>query len=55
MTAIKTDHHATTFEIDSVDDQKRGPSFCKFNNSLLDDDLFIERKNFPKVDNSMEE
>ena len=50
VTAIKTDHHVITLEIDSVDDQKRGPSFWKFNNSLLDDVLFVERlrKNFPK-------
>ena len=49
VTAIKTDHHAITLEIDSVDDQKRGPSFWKFNNSLLDDVLFVERlrENFP--------
>ena len=36
VTAIKTDHHAITLEIDSVDDQRRGPAFWKFNNSLLD-------------------
>ena len=44
VTAIRTDHHAITLEIDS------GPSFWKFNNSLLDDDLFVERlrENFPK-------
>ena len=50
VTAIKTDHHAITLEIDSVDDQKRGPSFWKFNDSLLDDVLFVERlrKTFPK-------
>ena len=50
MTAIKTDHHAITLEIDSVADQQRGPSFWKFNNSLLDDVLFVERlrENFLK-------
>ena len=32
-----------TLEIDSVDDQQCGPSFWKFNNSLLDDVLFVER------------
>ena len=49
VTAIKTDHYAITLEIDSADDQQRGPSFWKFNNSLLDDILFVEhlRKNFP--------
>ena len=50
VTAIKTDHHAETLEIDSVDNQQRGPSFWKFNNRLLDDVLFVERlrENFPK-------
>ena len=50
VTAIRTDHHAIILEIDSLDDQRRGPSFWKFNNSLLDDALFIERLrvNFPK-------
>ena len=40
VTAIRTDHNAITLEIDSLDDQQRGPSFWKFNNSLLDDALF---------------
>ena len=50
VTAIRTDHHAITLEIDSINDQQRGPSFWKFNNCLLDDDLFVERlrENFPK-------
>ena len=50
VTAIRTDHHAITLEIDSLNDQQRGPSFWKFNNSLLDDAFFVERlrENFPK-------
>ena len=50
MTAIKMDHDAVTLEIDGVDDQQRGPSFWKFNNSLLDNILFVEHlcENFPK-------
>ena len=40
VTAIRTDHHAITLEIDSLNDQQRGPSFWKFNNSLLDDAFF---------------
>lgn len=50
VTAIKTDHHAVTLEIDSVDDQQHGPFFWKFKNSLLDDILFLERlrENFSK-------
>ena len=43
VTAIRTDHSAVTLEIDSLEDQQRGPSFWKFNNSLLDDALFIQR------------
>ena len=50
VTAIRTDHRAITLEIDSLSDQQRGPSFWKFNNSLLDDAFFVERlrENFPK-------
>ena len=49
VTAIKTDHLAITLEIDSLDDQQREPSFWKFNNSLLQDPVFIQslRENFP--------
>ncbi|XP_068716927.1 chromosome transmission fidelity protein 18 homolog [Montipora capricornis] len=49
VTAIRTDHSAITLEIDSLDDQQRGPSFWKFNNNLLDDALFVQRlcENFP--------
>ena len=49
MTAIRTDHHAITLEI-SLNDQQPGPPFWKFNNSFLDDVLFVERlrENFPK-------
>ena len=43
VTAIRMDHSAITLEIDSLDDQQRGPSYWKFNNSLLDDALFIQR------------
>ena len=50
VTAIRTDHHAIILEIDSLNDQQRGPSFWKLNNSLLDDAFFVERlrENFPK-------
>ena len=41
VTAIKTDHSAITLEIDSLDDQQRGPSFWKFNNSLFEDPPFV--------------
>ena len=50
VTAIRTAHHAIILEINSLDDQERDPSFWKFNNSLLDDVLFVQRlrENFPK-------
>jgi len=50
VTAIRTDHHTIILEINSLDDQRCGPSFWKFNNSLFDDSLFVERLrvNFPK-------
>ena len=50
VTAIRIDHSAITLEIDSLDDQQRGPSFWKFNNSLWADTLFVQRlrENFPK-------
>ena len=41
-TAIKTDHSAITLEINSLKDQQRGPSFWKFNNSLLEDPLYAQ-------------
>ena len=49
LTFIKTDHLAITLEIDSLDDQQRGPSFWKFNNSLLEDPAFVQslREKFP--------
>ena len=50
LTAIKTDHLAITLEMDSLGDQQRGPSFWKFNNSLLDDPVFVQslRENIPQ-------
>lgn len=42
VTSIKTDHLAITLEIDSLDDQQRGPSFWKSNNSLLEDLVFVQ-------------
>ena len=49
ITPIKTDHLAIILEIDSLNDQQRGPSFWKFNNSLLEDPLFVQslREKFP--------
>ena len=42
LTSIKTDHLAITLEIDSLDDEQRGPSFWKFNNSILEDSVFVQ-------------
>lgn len=49
LTAIKTDHSAIVLEIDTLADHLRGPSFWKFNNSLLDDTIFVQKMpdNFP--------
>ena len=48
LTSINTDHLAITLEIHSLDDQQRGPSYWKFNNSLLEDPVFVQslRENF---------
>ena len=48
ITSIKN-HSAIVLEVDSMADQPRGPSFWKFNNSLLDDPIFVQsmRVNFP--------
>lgn len=57
--AIKTDHSATSLSINSLTDQPFGPSYWKFNSSLLDDDAYIQLINseypkwiteFPEVD-----
>ena len=42
ITAIKTDHSAITLVIDSISDTSHGPSFWKFNNSLLDDEVYLK-------------
>ena len=41
ITAIKTDHSAITLDIDRISDTSHGPSFWKFNNSLLDDEVYL--------------
>ena len=42
VTSIKTDHSAITLDIDSISGAFRGPSFWKFNNSLLDDESYVD-------------
>ncbi|KAL9983067.1 hypothetical protein ACROYT_G005195 [Oculina patagonica] len=39
--AIKTDHSAVVLVIDSIGEQKHGPSFWKLNNSLLEDNKYV--------------
>ena len=40
--SIKSDHSAIVLSINSVENQTRGPSFWKFNASLLDDKDYVE-------------
>ena len=42
VTSIKTDHSAIALEINSLAEQERGPSFWKFNNSLLTDTKYVD-------------
>ena len=36
--AIRTDHSAITIHINGIEETRRGPSFWKFNSSLLEDE-----------------
>ena len=40
-TAIRTDHSAITISFNSLDEQTRGPSYWKFNSSLVDDENYV--------------
>ena len=40
-TAIRTDHSAITIFFNSLDEQTRGPSYWKFNSSLVDDENYV--------------
>ena len=42
VTSIKTDHSAIALEINILAEQERGPSFWKFNNSLLTDTKYVD-------------
>lgn len=50
VTAIRWDHSAIILDINSIPEQKRGASFWKMNNSLLEDEIYIQRIKvlFPK-------
>ena len=39
--AIKSDHSAITLFINGIEEQRHGPSFWKFNASLIDDENFV--------------
>ena len=41
-TAIKTDHSAIVLKINTLNEQPRGPSFWKFNNSLLENENYVD-------------
>ena len=43
--ALSTDHYAVTLRIKSLPGVKNGPSFWKFNNSLINDNYIRETKN----------
>ena len=44
--AIKTDHSAVVLNILPQFSFKRGPSYWKFNNSLLSDKSYVELKSY---------
>ena len=48
--AIKTDHSAISLSVNSLKDQPFGPSYWKFNSSLLDDQNYIQliHSEYPK-------
>ena len=48
--AIKTDHSAISLSVNSLKDQPLGPSYWKFNSSLLEDHNYIQliHSDYPK-------
>ena len=41
--AIRSDHSAITLRINGIQESPRGPSFWKFNASLLDDEYYVTK------------
>ena len=39
--AIKSDHSAITLFVNGIEDERHGPSFWKFNASLIDDETYV--------------
>ena len=44
-TAIRTDHSAITISFNSIESQKHGPSYWKFNASLIEDEIYVTLMN----------
>ena len=44
-TAIRTDHSAITISFNSIESQKHGPSYWKFNASLIEDENYVTLMN----------
>ena len=44
-TTIRIDHSAITISFNSLDEQARGPSYWKFNSSLVNDDYYVSMIN----------
>ena len=44
-TAIRTDHSVITISFNSLDELARGPSYWKFNSSLVNDDCYVSMLN----------
>ena len=40
-TAIRTDHSAIIISFNSLDEPRRGPSYWKFNSSLIEDENYV--------------
>jgi len=53
-TAVKSDHSAITISFNSLEAQKHGPSYWKFNASLLDDENYVKLIN-QKIPEHVEE
>jgi len=44
-TAIRTDHSAIVISFNSLDEQISGPSYWKFNSSLIEDENYVSAIN----------
>jgi len=53
-TAVKSNHSAIIISFNSLEEQKHGPSYWKFNASLLDDENYVKLIN-QKIPECVEE